>query len=181
MNRFYYLSSKKQIRPPPSLSAWQRYHSFWHVLLWETTLFSLLFYITFLFELEVQTGFQFFIDFSDSLQNGVYSTTKIRSFSSIKFKFMLLFFFTALSPHIHIALCSLTIFVWWYMLFVAWLLFILIRSINLHAAFQAHQSLYYYNFVNMCSLNCISPELFRQKPLSAWNQCMSLRCLRYME
>ena len=93
MNRFYYLSSKKQIRPPPSLSAWQRYHSFWHVLLWETTLFSLLFYITFLFELEVQTGFQFFIDFSDSLQNGVYSTTKIRSFSSIKFKFMLLVFF----------------------------------------------------------------------------------------
>ena len=88
-----YLSSKKQIRPPPSLSAWQRYHSFWHVLLWETTLFSLLFYITFLFELEVQTGFQFFIDFSDSLQNGVYSTTKIRSFSSIKFKFMLLVFF----------------------------------------------------------------------------------------
>ena len=90
---FPYLSSKKQIRPPPSLSAWQRYHSFWHVLLWETTLFSLLFYITFLFELEVQTGFQFFIDFSDSLQNGVYSTTKIRSFSSIKFKFMLLVFF----------------------------------------------------------------------------------------
>ena len=88
-----YLSSKKQIRPPPSLSAWQRYHSFWHVLLWETNLFSLLFYITFLFELEVQTGFQFFIDFSDSLQNGVYSTTKIRSFSSIKFKFMLLVFF----------------------------------------------------------------------------------------
>ena len=43
------------------------------MLLWETTLFSLLFYITFLFELEVQTGFQFFIDFSDSLQNGVYS------------------------------------------------------------------------------------------------------------
>lgn len=90
---YYYLSSKKQIRPPPSLSAWQRYHSFWHVLLWETTLFSLLFYITFLFKLEVQTGFQFFIDFSDSLQNGVYSTTKIRSFSSIKFKFMLLVFF----------------------------------------------------------------------------------------
>lgn len=93
MEVYPYLSSKKQIRPPPSLSAWQRYHSFWHVLLWETTLFSLLFYITFLFELEVQTGFQFFIDFSDSLQNGVYSTTKIRSFSSIKFKFMLLVFF----------------------------------------------------------------------------------------
>lgn len=89
----YLSSKKKQIRPPPSLSAWQMYHSFWHVLLWETTLFSLLFYITFLFELKVQTGFQFFIDFSDSLQNGVYSTTKIRSFSSIKFKFMLLVFF----------------------------------------------------------------------------------------
>lgn len=88
-----YLSSKKTNKTTSLSFGLADVSFFWHVLLWETTLFSLLFYITFLFELKVQTGFQFFIDFSDSLQNGVYSTTKIRSFSSIKFKFMLLVFF----------------------------------------------------------------------------------------
>ena len=85
MSKLYYLSSKKQRRPPPSLSAWHRYHFFQtQGITGDFINLSLLYNITFLLELKVQTGFQY----SDSLQNGVYSTTKIRSFSSIKFKFM---------------------------------------------------------------------------------------------